>query len=213
MTDTTILPDFQTLTSVEEGCDLLGRYLGLDRPVPQQVFATVIDNPTYATALFTSRRSPAFRDHLLAHPEVCERTVQPRAEATGVDATGVDETGADPARADETPQDPGSAALLLKAAKSFVAWGRNGFKTADDALYTARLAACDACPHHTQPERKVAYQIAAALTGGTASRKICALCGCVTQNKARLADERCPGQDPDRPGFSRWGDPLSQAAI
>lgn len=197
MTDTTILPDLQTLTSVEEGCDLLGRYLGLDRPVSRQVFATVIDNPTYATALFTARRAPAFRDHLLDHPEVCERTARKRPDETPDEATA---------------QGPSSATLLLKAAKSFVAWGRSGFKTADDALYTARLAACDACPHHTKPERKVAYQIAAALTGGTANRKICGLCGCVTQNKARLADERCPGQDPNRPGYSRWGDPLSQAS-
>ncbi|KVO99492.1 hypothetical protein WL21_02785 [Burkholderia ubonensis] len=198
MTNTTILPDFQTLASVEEGCDLLGRYLGLDRPVSRQVFAAVIDNPTYATALFTSRRAPAFRDHLLDHPEVCQRTAQKRSGETAPD---------------ETRQDLSSAALLIKAAKSFVAWGRSGFKTADDALYTARLAACDACPHHTKPERKVAYQIAAALTGGTANRKICGLCGCVTQNKARLADERCPGQNPNRPGFSRWGDPLSQASV
>jgi hypothetical protein len=188
MTDMTILPDFQALASVEEGCELLGRYLGLDRPVPQQVFAAVIDNPTYATALFTSRAAPPFRDHLLAHPEACRRLA--------------------PVPPDPAQQDQSSAALLVKAAKSFVAWGRNGFKTADNALYAARLAACDVCPHHAIPERKIAYQIAAALTGGTADRKVCNLCGCVTQNKARLADERCPGRDPGRPGFSRWGDPL-----
>ena len=192
MTDTTIIPDFRNLANVEQGCELLGRYLGLDRPVSRQVFVCVIDNPTYATALFTSRRAPAFRDHLLSNPEVCERVEQPQT--------------------DETPQNLSSAALLLKAAKSFVSWGRNGFKTADDALYVARLAACERCQHHVTPERKVAYQIAAALTGGTASRKICDLCGCVTQNKARLADERCRGHDPARPGFSRWGDPLPEAS-
>lgn len=188
MTETTILPDFQALASVEQGCELLGRYLGLDRPVPRQVFAAMIDNPTYATALFTSRTAPPFRDHLLAHPEACRRVA--------------------PVEPDQAPQDHSSAALLVKAAKSFVAWGRNGFKTADNALYTARLVACDACPHHAAPERKIAYQIAAALTGGTAEAMVCGLCGCVTQKKARLADERCPGRDPARPGFSRWGDPL-----
>lgn len=188
MTDTTILPDFQALASVEEGCELLGRYLGLDRPVSRQVFVAVIDNPTYATALFTSRKAPPFRDHLLDHPEACRRL--------------------EPAPAEEVAQDQSSAALMIKAAKSFVAWGRSGFKTADNALYTARLAACDACPHHAEPDRKFAYQIAAALTGGSADRRVCNLCGCITEKKARLADERCPGRDPSRPGFSRWGDPL-----
>lgn len=203
MTDMTILPDFQALASVEEGCELLGRYLGLDRPVPRRVFAAVIDNPTYATALFTSRRAPPFRDHLLAHPEACRRLhPMPAGEAVA------DRAPTGEAAAGDVPQDQGNAALLLKAAKSFVAWGRHGFKTADDALYLARMAACEACPHHAVPERKFAYQLAAALTGGAADRKVCNLCGCITEKKARLADERCPGRDPSHPGFSRWGDPL-----
>lgn len=182
-------PDFKALGSIEEGCTKLGRFLGLDAPVSQDVFETVIDNPTYATALFTARTAPVFRDHLLARPDSCERRY---------------ERSPEPEEAAHASFSNG--ALLAKAAKSFIAWGRSGFKTADDALYKARLAACNACEHHIVPERKLSYQLAAALTGTKADRKVCGLCGCVTEAKARLEDERCPGQDPKRPGFSRWGD-------
>jgi hypothetical protein len=181
-------PDFKALASIEDGCAALGRFLGLEAPVSRDVFETVIDNPTYATALFTARKAPVFRDHLLARPDTCKRRYER-------------------VRAEPEETSWSNAALLAKAAKSFIAWGRNGFKTADDVLYKARLAACNACEHNVMPERKLGYQLAAALTGTKADRKICDLCGCVTEAKARLENERCPGQDPARPGFSRWGDP------
>ncbi|AVO59196.1 hypothetical protein [Pseudomonas chlororaphis] len=194
----TMPPDFQAFTSLDDGCLQTGRYLGLDGPVSRAVFTAIIDNPTYATTLFTARTAPAFRDHLLAHPQPAQRL-----ENSG-------ETH--PLASDESSRSSSielsNSALLAKAARSFVAWGRGGFKTTDNDLFERRLSACEACPHHTATPDKLAYRVGAALTGDS-NRKICELCGCVTGKKARLRDEQCPGAHPDRPGYSRWGDPLT----
>lgn len=191
--DPTVLPELQTLTSVEDGCLQIGRYLGLNGPITRDAFIAIIDNPTYATELFTARGASVFRDHLLAHPQ-CRRQIRTgKTDATTAQKATVNELS--------------NAALLAKAAHSFLVWGRGGFKTADDALFQQRMAACEACPHHTATPDKLAYKLAAALSGN-ANRKICGLCGCVTGKKARLRDERCPGPHPKRPGYSRWGDAL-----
>ncbi|CAM2754769.1 MULTISPECIES: hypothetical protein [Pseudomonas] len=185
-------PDFQAFTSLDDGCLQTGHYLGLDGPVSRAVFTAIIDNPTYATALFTARIAPVFRDHLLAHPQ---QSLQPENSShTSARSSSIELS---------------NSALLKKAAHSFVAWGRGGFKTTDNDLFEQRLSACEACPHHTATPDKLAYRVGAALTGES-NRKICELCGCVTGKKARLRDEQCPGAHPDRPGYSRWGDPLAR---
>ncbi|EJN32517.1 hypothetical protein [Pseudomonas sp. GM80] len=187
-------PDFKAFASVKDACAQLGQYLGLEKPITREVFAAIIKNPGYATNLFIARPAPAFRDYLLAHPDHGE-------SITGNSVEPV------PARYVELD----NRALLKKAASSFVAWSREGFKAADNDLFEQRISACNACPHQTDTPDRLAYRIGAALTGAS-NRKICDLCGCVTGKKARLSHEKCPGDDPRRPGLSRWGDPMSGAA-
>lgn len=187
-------PDFKAFANIKDACLQTGLYLGLEAPVTREVLAAIIDNPTYATTLFNARTESTFRNYLLAHPD---------------HSRPVTDDGVEPAipRAVEL----NNRALLKKAASSFVAWGREGFKASDNDLFERRISACEVCPHHTDTPNKLAYQIGAALTGAS-NRKICDLCGCVTGKKARLSNERCPGEDPERKGVSRWGELMTPAA-
>lgn len=97
-----------------------------------------------------------------------------------------------------------AVALLRRASTSLVAWGRTGFTTVDAATYERRAAACLRCPHLLEADAHARLYRAVA---GSDRPKVCGLCGCPVAKKARRASEQCPGEDPERPGRSRWGDP------
>jgi hypothetical protein len=165
--------------SVEDNCARLGRFLGLDGPVSRDVFVSAVEDAEYRHNLYVSRNTPVFLDRLLANPPH-------RAARIGRTST-----------------------LLARAAAAMVGWGASGFSVVDRATLAARLDACLGCPNLVDPPATVAYRVAGAGTGPAATgSKACALCGCVVARKARLASESCPAEDPDRPGVTRWGEPL-----
>jgi hypothetical protein len=176
--------DFSTIGSIEEGCARLGRYLGLGAPVSRDVFVSVVEDPVYANNLYLARTDPAFVARLVEQPTR-------RAERG---------TAASPASS--------SSALVARAARSLAKWTRAGFRTVEDDVYRRRLQACHQCPHHVLPPDRAVYQIALRLTSGEArEQRICELCECFTASKAQLEHEQCPDPHPERPGFTRWGEP------
>ena len=177
----TDLKPFREYASLAEGCSELGALLGLAGPVSEEVFLGAMQDPVYARNLIISRSAPAFLKVLLDKPP------QPAPAATRSEKTNVE--------------------LLAKAAKSLWNWTRSGMESVSDEVYRRRLQRCAACPHHTTAPDRAIYRLGAAFTDDTQERKICALCGCVTANKARMATENCPGDDPDHSGFTRWGEP------
>jgi hypothetical protein len=162
----------------------LGILLGLDAPVSAAVFTKAAGDPDYARNLALCRRTPAFRDFLLAQAE--------REAAAAPDAT----------------LRFGSLELTAKAGKSFWEWARSGFATLDPAVHEARYQACLACPHLTAAPDRLAYRLA-----GADRQRTCSLCGCVVARKAKLPHERCPGEDPERQGHDRWGQPLAEESL
>lgn len=179
--DSTIsLQPFREFTTLDEGRAALATLLNLSHPVDTEVLIGAIEDPDYARNLIVSRNAPAFLNHLLAHPPK-------RGEA----AVGIpDGSGA------------GNAALVGKAAKSLWVWAKSGLAMVSDEIYQHRLSACAGCPHHTEPPQRMVYKLA-----GATGRSVCNLCGCVTARKARLPHESCPSEDPERAGFTRWGEP------
>jgi hypothetical protein len=178
------LKPFREFASVDEGCAELGRFLGLPGPASKDIFASALEDDTYARNLIISRRSPAFLKMLLEHPP--RRFSEP---APGGSVKG-----------------PSNLALLSKASRSLWAWARSGLETVSEETYRLRLASCDACPHFAAAPDRAVYRMTAKANGNDA-RTICSLCGCVTATKARMATESCPGDDPNKPGFTRWGEP------
>jgi len=177
----TDLKPFHEYASLAEGCTELGAFLGLDGPVSEDVFVGAMQDPVYARNLIISRSAPTFLKALLDKPPQREPVTE-RSEKTNIE-------------------------LLAKAAKSLWNWTRSGMETVSDEVYRRRLDRCAVCPHFATPPNRAIYNLGAAFAADTQERKICALCGCVTANKARMATENCPGDDPDRPGFTRWGEP------
>jgi hypothetical protein len=165
--------------TLEEGCAALGAFLGLGGPAPAEVFHGALSDPDYARNLIIARPAPAFLKTLIDNPPRQAR-----------DAAGGRSAGE----------------LLVKAARSLWAWSRSGLKTVSEETYRQRLAACAACPHHRDPPDRAIYTLAAKAID-VAGRRICALCGCMTASKARMATESCPGIDPARPELTRWGEP------
>ena len=105
----------------------------------------------------------------------------------------------------ETAPVPSGGTLARKAAGSVLKWGMAGMKPAAPWVIERRLAACVACEHQTPAPNTLVYRGAKVAVGKDAM--ICTLCHCLTNTKAAISTEHCPGQDPDDPGLSRWGEP------
>ncbi len=167
-------------------CAELGALLGLDGPVSQAAFNRAANDSDYARKLIICRETPAFRDFLLAEAEGW--TSSPDAAVPGHSAVQ----------------------LAAKAATSFWGWARSGFATLDPGEYEARFAACLACPNLVAAPDRLVYRLAGA-QGEADRHRVCGLCGCVAARKAGYPHEHCPGPDPARTGFNRWGQPLASA--
>lgn len=159
----------------------LGRILGLDSAVPDQVFEAAVENSTYATNLLVCRRQPELLDLLLSKP--------PKRRANA-----------------EIP----TAELVRKGVEALWKWGRAGFSVVDETVLQRRLAACEACPHLSAPPdgQRLLYALAGAMGE---HKPVCQLCGCIVTRKARLGSEACPDPHPATPEMSRWGEPFGQA--
>lgn len=163
--------------------------LGLDRPVSEAVLTAAVNDPLYAMHLISSRSSPQFLDILLNNPPGVAR-----------DAT----TSAFPQ--EETQHSAGE--LLGRFAKAMVGWSRSGFATAPKELLEKRLDTCRACPNLKARDGGSILQRLASTVG--LDGHSCGLCGCFVSAKARILRESCPGEDPAKPGFTRWGDPMPE---
>lgn len=177
-----VLGDY-LVSDIEEAQRRLGALLGRDEPVSADVLRAAVEDPLYAMHLMASRSSPELLAILLQRPP--RREEDPLKQALP-----------------EKSADPSKAALLSRFARSMLEWSKTGFELATPEEHDQRLAACGACPHVRAPTGSLFQRIAATtgLDGHT-----CSLCGCAVAAKSRIARENCPGADPSRPGFNRWG--------
>jgi hypothetical protein len=73
---------------------------------------------------------------------------------------------------------PSALEMATGLVRSAAAWGKSGFKLADEETLASRMATCKACD----------LWDAAGMAGTGRCRK----CGCSTQSKLRMASEKCP---------------------
>lgn len=171
------------VSDIEEAQRRLGALLGREAPVSADVLRAAVEDPLYAMHLMASRSSPELLAILLRRPP--RREEYPLKQALP-----------------ETSADKSKAALLSRFARSMLEWSKAGFELAPPEEHEARLAACRSCPNLRAPTGSPFQRLAesAGLDGHT-----CSLCGCAVAAKSRIAREMCPGADPNRPGFNRWG--------
>jgi hypothetical protein len=174
-------------TTLEQRLVAFGEILEVDRPVSKQVLFGALQDPTYARNLLVSRRSPQHIEYLLSHPPVVEMP-------------------------EEDAQMPSNGELLQHAASGLMKWARTGFSVVEEATLQKREDACLACPKLVMPTRFLQKMLPARKESTEIGRRtgdrVCDICGCSISRKIRLTSEVCPGQDPDNPGVSRWGDPI-----
>jgi hypothetical protein len=184
------LLDTQPGESVDELRARLARLLEWPNPVPLGAFMRATEDPNYASYLLMSRGAPGFLEPLLHDP----------ANARFLPA--------------QAPEPQSAAALAGRAAKAFVQWGKAGFSIADEETIARREAACLACPHLVEPDATLQKLIPARPPadelGRRTGNKVCSSCGCQVAKKMRLPSEQCPVGDAQRPGFTRWGEPVAQ---
>lgn len=176
-----------TPESTEQACERLTELLGRTERVSEAVLRAAIDDPLYAMHLLASRKAPRLLDILLENPP---KPTNAHALSQAAPAAAADQS---------TP------VLLKRFGKAMVAWGKAGFKTADEETFRKRLAACSACPD-LRGERDAPTAGRPDLS--VALGQTCGLCGCLVRAKARIARENCPGRDRDDGRLSRWGEPL-----
>jgi hypothetical protein len=185
------LLDIKEGESIDELRARFGRVLGHRGPVPVAAFVRATEDPSYCSYLLTSRGSPGFLEPLLNDP--ANDAYAPREE--------------DPSHS--------SVALAGRAAKALAQWGKAGFTIADPDTIERRERACLSCPHLTEPSTKLQKLMPSRPVSDELGRrtgdKVCAECGCQVAKKFRLPTEQCPVEDPDRPRFTRWGDPFAES--
>ena len=159
--------------------------LGQNSKLPAGVLHRALVDQRFAHQLLVSRNAPKLLDALINDP----RNDRYAEEAA------------------PSPSDPTSKVKMLgKAAMALAKWGATGFTHTDEEEQKARLAACGACPH-----AKDSQDLSLARMFGGKSTQSCGLCGCPIARKAMMSTETCPGEDPDNPGFNRWGKAIADA--
>jgi len=161
----------------------LGNWLRLRDPVSEEVLIAVVSHPSYARRLAAARGFPDAVAWLIARPPALPESARRMVDAMTRDAG------------------PGTAGLLASAAKALMRWTTDGFRFVDEETRQRRWAACQTCPHLTEPSGKGLHQ---AIKLMRPEAKICGLCGCIASAKARLRHEQCPDADPDDPSQTRW---------
>lgn len=180
------LPDnVRNAKTLSEAARLLGSYLELSGPAPEDATQRALDNPLYARALVTLRKMPELRDQVLQSAESLRVHGQPTEAAQSL------------AKKEKS--------VAAQAAGALLKWGMAGLEHAKPWQIETRLAACKTCSFLTDAPDDLIYRGAKVFVGKDA--KICSSCRCLVNTKAALATEHCPERDPDDPNLSRWGEP------
>jgi len=189
MNHTPLLHDSQTL---EKSQQILGELINLGQPASEAVTRRALADQRYAHYLLITKDIPELRDKLLLDPR------NESFESDGSRSDGLKEVQS------SVDGPSGNIELIFRTTSSFLAWGKSGFKLADQNLLDKRLQACERCEFLTDPPKKLIYLGLELVTGKR--DKICKACGCFVKKKAMLPSEKCPKQDPVQPNLSRWGE-------
>jgi len=101
--------------------------------------------------------------------------------------------------------DLSSPQIVAKGLAAFWKWAKTGFELAEPAQYEARINACTNCEYYRDAPDMPIYRLVSKVTK---SNKICGVCGCMVEKKARIISGTCPAAHQAQPGLSRWEEPL-----
>lgn len=183
---------FQEASSFEEAQEILGKMINLGQPASESVTRRALVDRHYAFYLNFTKDIPELQKKLLQDPK------------NQAFKAGNHDNFESQAHSKEAEIKLNNTQLVRKATKSFMAWGKTGFKVAEQSLIDKRLAACERCESFTDSPKTLIYQGLKVITGKY--EKICSECGCLVSKKVMLPSERCPKQNPLQPNLSLWGE-------
>lgn len=160
----------------------LGVLLGLEQAVPVEVLERAHADDHYATYLLRSRGHPELLTMLLSMATANQQMSQP---APHVELSNTD--------------------LLRKVGSATLKWAASGFKHVEPEVLERRNSACRACSYLQAAPDRFLYKVT---LSARSDQRVCGACGCTASRKAGLPDESCPMEDPERPGFTRWHEPI-----
>jgi hypothetical protein len=160
-----VMQELLALDSPEEMYREFGYYLGLGGPVSQTVFRRAQQDNRFALHLVMSRGN----DRLLR--------------------LHLDDPRNHQYRTDGNEKAISNLKLAGRLGAALYRWGREGFRTLDEAVIKTRLDMCQSCPNLIEPPNKLIYKVKLVKASDP---RICQKCGCVASAKVKVPTERCP---------------------
>lgn len=102
-----------------------------------------------------------------------------------------------------SPIEPSSEELIWGGLSAFWTWMLDGFNIVSPERFESRLKVCRNCPFFQETGRGLLYTLDSIIGG---SSPVCGKCGCTIFKKAKMASLSCPIEDPQKPGYTLWGD-------
>lgn len=140
--------------SLGDECRQFAEILGLDKPIPERVLKTALQNESYSRNLLLSRESPDMLNFLIRNPP--QKT--------------------------SGEKEPYNFELIGKAAAALLKWGKTGFSMVKPDVLIRRENACITCPNLREPQSLLQKIVPASdiqeRTGYRTGKKVCSLCGC-----------------------------------
>jgi hypothetical protein len=178
--------DFEPTESWEKSLTEFSGFLGLEEPIPDEVFNRALNDSKYASYLYNTRGNEHLLNMVIKDPRNSEYII----EKPGLDMSNTQ--------------------LAKKAFKATKDWAKSGFKETDKAERERRLDICMSCEYLTNAPDKAVYKIKFVKKS---TDKICGSCGCGVANKIKMSTENCPVADKNDPTISRWGLALAETLV
>ena len=173
--------------SWEQQLEEFGAFLEWEQSVPDVVLFRALEDERYAQYLISVKGNNEKLSMLFNHPDTKKfEGKRPKKDK------------------------PKNLELVGKATKALVKWGKAGFKLVEDEVLERRENACLSCPNLVAPQKMLQKIISLGKAkdqiGKRTRDSVCGLCGCGVAKKIKLPTESCPGEHPNKKGYTRWNE-------
>ncbi len=175
-----MFPENDPISSVQID---LSAALGID--LPRSAAELALKDPSFRQHLLISKSNPTWVGQLIALAESKVQTAQKIVPGIPTKELG------------------------LNAVSAMAKWALSGFETVDEDTFRRRWSSCQECSYLVTPPEKLIYHLGRRVVTGGGDQRVCELCGCFAEKKARLATEHCPSESPKNKGQNRWGEKIS----
>jgi len=174
------IPSANNMLDVENACEQLNRSLGNKLDISREEMVSIFSDPESLA--------------MLGKPNITMN------EITDIISSGRNRSGM------ANAVDLSSTEIIGNGVAAFWNWAKAGFGLVGPEQYEARLSVCLKCDHYADAPDKQIYKLVGKLSEN--NKKICTVCGCVAEKKARVITGACPAPHPEKEGLTKWEEPI-----